>query len=155
QLIERKDRELDRLNGIYINMLKSSGVAIIEGRARVVDPHTVEVEGKRYTAKTIMVATGGWPVMPGIPGIEHPITSNEALDLKSLPKRMVIVGGGYIAVEFAGIFRNAGVEVTELVRADTVLRGFDQDVRDHLAAEMAKQGIRLIQRTHVQRIDKT
>jgi glutathione reductase (NADPH) len=154
KLIERKDRELDRLNGIYIAMLKNAGVAIVEGRARVVDPHTVEVDGKRHTARTIMVATGGWPSLPAIPGIEHAITSNEALDLKALPKRMLIVGGGYIAVEFAGIFRNAGVEVTELVRADTILRGFDQDVREHLAAEMAKQGIKLVARTHVVRIDK-
>ncbi len=154
KLIARKDRELDRLNAIYITMLKSAGVAIVEGRARLLDPHTVEVEGKTYTAETIMIATGGWPTMPKIPGIEHAITSNEALDLPRLPKRMVIVGGGYIAVEFAGIFRNAGVEVTELMRADTVLRGFDQDVREHLASEMAKQGIKLMSRTHVARIDK-
>src|SRR5213596_888435 len=106
-------------------MLKNAGVRIIEGRARIVDPHTVEVDGKTHTAATIMVATGGWPTTPAIPGIEHAITSNEALDLKTLPRRLLIVGGGYIAVEFAGIFRNAGVEVTEMVRADTVLRGFD------------------------------
>ncbi|MBI1778446.1 MAG: glutathione-disulfide reductase [Proteobacteria bacterium] len=155
KLIERKDRELDRLHAIYIAMLKNAGVRIIDGRARLVDAHTVQVAGKTYTADKIMIATGGWPALPKLPGIEHAITSNEALDLKQLPRRMVIVGGGYIAVEFAGIFRNAGVEVTEILRADTVLRGFDDDVRQHLAAELAKQGIKLMPRTQVVAIEKT
>ncbi|MSP90122.1 MAG: glutathione-disulfide reductase [Alphaproteobacteria bacterium] len=155
RLIQAKDRELDRLNGIYINMLKNAGVTILDGRARLIDPHTIELGGKRYTAETVIIATGGWPSLPKIPGIEHAITSNEALDLKALPKRVVIVGGGYIAVEFAGIFRAAGSTVTQVIRADRILRGFDEDVRQFLQAEMAKKGIVLRAGEQVQSIEKT
>jgi glutathione reductase (NADPH) len=155
RLIQAKDRELDRLNGIYINMLKNAGVAIMNGRARLIDPHTIELEGKRYTAETVMIATGGWPSLPKIPGIEHAITSNEALDLKALPKRVIIVGGGYIAVEFAGIFCAAGSAVTQVIRADRILRGFDEDVRQFLQTEMAKKGIVLRAGEQVQSIEKT
>jgi len=155
RLIAAKDRELDRLHGIYINMLTGSKVKIIDGRARVVDPHTVEVAGRRFTAANILIATGGWPEMPQIPGIEHAITSNEALDLKTLPKRVLIVGGGYIAVEFAGIFRLLGVEVTIMIRGDLLLRGFDEDIRTALGEEMASRGIAIHPRTEVTRIDRT
>jgi len=153
-MIARKDRELDRLNGIYITMLKNSGVQVIDGHARLIDAHTVEVGGKRHTAETILVATGGRPVRPDIAGIEHTMTSDDILDLKEVPEHLIIVGGGYIAVEFAGIFRNLGSKVTEIVRSDTVLRGFDRDVRESLAGEMAKQGIVLKTRTHVTAIEK-
>jgi glutathione reductase (NADPH) len=154
RLVAAKDRELDRLNGIYINMLRNAGVTIIDGHARLVDAHTLEVAGKRVTAETILIATGGAPSLPQIPGIEHAITSDGALDLKSLPKRVAIVGGGYIAVEFAGIFRAAGVEVTQILRADTVLRGFDEDVRQVLAEEMGKKGIQIRAGTRVTGIDR-
>ena len=154
-LIAAKDRELDRLNGIYVNMLKTSGVAIIEGHGKLVDPHTVEVAGKRYTAANIMIATGAWPELPKIPGIEHAITSNEALDLKALPRRILIVGGGYIAVEFAGIFRTLGAEVRMAIRADKLLRGFDEDVRIALGEEMTARGIEIHAHTHLDRIEKT
>jgi glutathione reductase (NADPH) len=154
-LIEAKDKEIGRLSQIYINMLKNSGVEIIDGRGVVVDPHTVEVGGRRFTAENILIAVGGWPETPQIPGIEHVISSNEALDLPALPKRIVIVGGGYIAVEFAGIFNGFGSEVVELVRREQVLRGFDEDLRVYLGEEMRGRGIDVRGATHVARIDKT
>ena len=154
-LIAAKDKELDRLNGIYVNLLKSSGVQILDGHGTLVDPHTVEVAGKRYTAANVLVATGAWPEMPKIPGIEHAITSNEALDLKALPKRIAIVGGGYIAVEFAGIFATLGSEVTMVIRADRLLRGFDEDVRIALGEEMTARGIEIRAHTRLDRIDKS
>jgi glutathione reductase (NADPH) len=153
-MIARKDRELDRLNGIYINMLKGSGVTILDGRARLLDAHTVEVDGRRHTAETILIATGGRPERPRIPGIEATMTSDDILDLKEIPGRLVIVGGGYIAVEFAGIFRNLGAEVTEILRGDAVLRGFDADIRAALGEEMARQGIVVKPRTNVTAIEK-
>ena len=126
---------------------------------RVVDAHTVAVDGpdgtKTYTAKYILIATGGWPTLPNIPGIEHAITSNEALDLPSLPKSIAIVGGGYIAVEFAGIFNGLGSDTHILIRAENILRGFDQAVRDTLHDEMVKKGITIHQETTVQSIEKT
>jgi len=155
KLIAAKDKELDRLHGIYINMLRNSKVEIIDGRGIVVDPHTVEVNGKRYTAENIMIAVGGWPETPRLPGIEHVISSNEALDLPALPKRIVIVGGGYIAVEFAGIFRGFGSEVIELYRRDVILRGFDDDLRVNLTEEMRGRGIDIRTNTDIARIDKT
>src|SRR2546429_3706445 len=104
-LIAAKNKELDRLEQIYVNMLKNSGVEIIEGRGILVDPHTIEVAGRRYTAENILVAAGGHPTVPNIPGIEHVISSNEALDLPTLPRKIVIVGGGYITVRVARLFR--------------------------------------------------
>ena len=142
-LIANKDQEISRLNGVYEKLLDAAGVVRVEGRARLVDAHTVEVEDKRYSAANILVATGGWPLLPDIPGVEHAITSNEAFHLKSLPKRVVIAGGGYIAVEFAGIFNGMGSHVTQLYRGPLFLRGFDADVRRALGAEMRKAGIDL------------
>lgn len=143
-LVEAKDRELDRLNGIYLRLLEGSKVQLIEGRAKLVDAHTVEVANKRYTARNILVATGSWPHMPNTPGIEHAISSNEALDLKALPPRVVVVGGGYIAVEFAGIFNTLGSNVTVVMRGPQILRGFDDEVRGFLAGEMTKRGVKLV-----------
>jgi len=142
-LLRNKDREIARLNGIYAKMLDDAGVTRIEGRARLVDTHTVEVAGRRHTAENIVIATGGWPSMPEIPGIEHAISSNEAFHLDRLPERAVIVGGGYIAVEFAGIFHGLGVDVVQLYRGPLFLRGFDDDVRETLAEEMRKKGVDL------------
>ena len=141
RLVAAKDRELDRLNGVYVRLLRDSGVTLIEGRARVVDAHTVEVSGKRYTARYLLVATGSRPYLPGVRGVEHAITSNEALSLPALPRRLAVIGGGYIGVELAGVFNAAGVQVTMLIRGDTVLRGFDADVRAALTAEMQKRGV--------------
>jgi glutathione reductase (NADPH) len=153
-LIAAKNKELDRLEQIYVNMLRNSGVEIIEGRGVLVDPHTIEVGGRRYTAENILVATGGHPTVPNIPGIEHVISSNEALDLKELPRRILIQGGGYIAVEFACIFSGLGSQVTLVYRGDNILRGFDDDVRTHLRTEMERRGIRVICKRIVEAIEK-
>ena len=153
-LIAAKDNEIGRLSQIYITMLKNSGVEIIDGRGIVVDPHTVEVAGHRYTADKIMIAVGGHPTVPDIPGIEHVISSNEALDLPRLPRRIAIVGGGYIAVEFAGIFNGFGSEVVEIIRREDLLYGFDDDLRVALAQEMRGRGIEIHTRTQIARIDK-
>jgi glutathione reductase (NADPH) len=142
-LVANKNKEIERLNGIYDRLLRAAGVEVFEARARIVDPHTVEVGGKTVTAEHILVATGGWPVVPDIPGKELAITSNEAFYLEKLPEKILIVGGGYIAVEFAGIFGGLGVDVTQLYRGPMFLRGFDDDVRHFLADEMRKKGIDL------------
>ena len=153
-LIAAKDKEIGRLSQIYINMLNSSGVEIIDGRGVVVDPHTIEIAGRTYTADKILIAAGGHPTVPDIPGIEHVISSNEALDLPQLPRRIVIVGGGYIAVEFAGIFNGLGSEVVELIRREDLLYGFDDDLRVMLAQEMRIRGVEIHGRTQVARIVK-
>ncbi len=142
-LIRNKDQEIARLSSIYRGLLESHGVELFESRARVLDPHTVEVDGRKVTAANILVATGGWPTVPNVPGREHAITSNEAFHLAEMPRRVVIVGGGYIAVEFAGIFNGLGAEVTQLYRGPLFMRGFDIDVRNTLADEMRKTGIDL------------
>ncbi|WP_434702879.1 glutathione-disulfide reductase [Pseudomonas sp. Z1-12] len=153
-LIANKDREINRLNGIYRNLLVNSGVELHEGHARLTGPHEVEINGQRHTAEHIMIATGGWPVIPDIPGREHAISSNEAFFLKTLPKRMLVVGGGYIAVEFAGIFHGMGAQTSLLYRGDLFLRGFDGAVRKHLAEELQRRGLDLQFNADIQRIDK-
>ncbi len=153
-LIANKDKEIDRLNGIYKKLLAGSKVDLLESRAILTDPHTLDVGGKRVTAKHILIAVGGWPERPHIAGIEHSITSSEAFHLRHLPERIAIVGGGYIAVEFAGIFNGLGSYVTQLYRGEQILRGFDDDVRQFLAAEIAKKGINLRTRIEVVRIEK-
>jgi glutathione reductase (NADPH) len=151
-LVDNKNTELDRLSGIYSNILSNNDVDLHEGRGVLADEHTVEVGGETITSEHILIAVGGWPSMPDIPGIEHAISSNEALELTSLPKRMVIVGGGYIAVEFAGIFAGLGVDVTNILRADTVLRGFDEDIRLSLDKEMNNRGINIVSNSMVHSI---
>lgn len=141
RLVAAKEKEITRLNGIYAKLLDGSGVARIDGRVTVEGPHEVKVSGKAYTARTILVATGGHPHRPEIPGAELGIVSDDAFDLPKLPKRIVILGGGYIALEFAGIFAGLGVETTLVYRQTLPLRGFDEDVRKHVAAEIAKKGI--------------
>ena len=155
KLIAAKDKEIGRLSQIYINMLNNSSVEIINGHAALADAHTVEVAGRNYTAENILIATGSWPETPDIPGIEHVISSNEALDLEKLPRRIVIVGGGYIAVEFAGIFSGFGSEVVELIRRPELLYGFDDDIRVALGEEMRLRGVDIRGRTQVAQIDKT
>ena len=154
RLRDNKDREIARLNGIYRNLLDSKGVTLIEGRARVVDPHTVAVGERRYSARHILVATGAWPFVPDIPGREHVITSNEAFHLQRLPRHAVVVGGGYIAVEFAGILNGLGVETELLYRGPLFLRHFDRDLRETLAEEMPKKGVRLCFDTRVEAVEK-
>jgi glutathione reductase (NADPH) len=140
-LITNKNREIAQLEDFYRTLLKTSGVRLVEGRARLLDAHTVEVTGRTYTAAHILVATGGWPTLPAIPGIEHCITSNEALELPDLPRRMLVVGGGYVAAEFTGIFHGVGSEVILAYRGEQILRGFDLDVRQHLHQELLRKGI--------------
>jgi glutathione reductase (NADPH) len=154
KLIANKNTEISRLNGIYRRLLQDSGVTIIESRAEVVDPHTVVVDGKTITAKYILIAVGGWPAVPKFPGSEHAITSNEVFFLPTLPRKMIIVGGGYIGVEFAGIFHGLGVEVTQLYWEALFLRGFDDDCRKSLAGEMRKKGIDLRFNADIEKIDK-
>lgn len=153
-LRDNKTKEIERLNGIYDKMLRGAGCEVLWGTARVVDPHTVAMDGKTYTTANILIAVGGWPFVPDMPGKEHVITSNEAFYLDKLPREIVIVGGGYIAVEFAGIFHGLGVDVTQLYRGPKFLRGFDDDVRDHLAQEMGKKGIDVRFNTDIEKVEK-
>lgn len=155
QLLANKDKEIRRLNNVYRKILGDAGVTLMEGHAEVIDPHTVSLDGKKITAKYILVATGSWPVKEKFPGSEYAITSNEAFFLKRAPARVIIVGGGYIGVEFAGIFHGLGVRTTQLYRGDLFLRGFDDDIRVTLAHEMRKRGIDLRFSTGITRIDKT
>ena len=158
-LVTNKDSELDRLHNIYQSLLDKAGVEVLSGRASLLDEHTVVVESggetKKITSETILVATGGSPQIPDNLNFDAALTSNEALSLDKLPERIVIVGGGYIAVEFCGIFNSLGVEVTQIIRADQILRGFDEDVRGHLQKEMVRQGIKLITGVTIDKLDKT
>jgi glutathione reductase (NADPH) len=153
-LIANKDREIARLNGVYEKALTDNGVRILRARATIADPHTVVVGGERYSARYVLVATGGWPVIPSIPGGELAISSNEAFFLPQFPARAIIVGGGYIGVEFAGIFHGLGASVSLVHRGDLFLRGFDDDLRRALAAEMGKRGTDLRFNRRVERIEK-
>ena len=140
-LLANKDREIARLNAVYESLLEKAGVHILRQRAAVLDPHTVEAGGQRYTARHILVATGSWPQVPQIPGRELAITSNEAFFLEKLPRRALVVGGGYVALEFASIFNGLGVETTLAYRGARLLRGFDADLGERIAEEMGKKGV--------------
>jgi glutathione reductase (NADPH) len=153
-LVANKDKEIARLNGVYARLLNNAGVTLLEARAEVVDPHTVDVQGQRIRARHILVATGGWPVVPDCPGKELAITSNEAFHLQRLPRRVVVVGGGYIAVEFASIFHGLGVETVLSYRGDCLLKVFDNDLGVFLGQEMAKKGVRVLLRNHIQEIER-
>lgn len=154
QLIEAKNREIARLSSLYEKNLQGARVEVMHGAARLVDAHTVAVNGQHITAEHILVATGGTPFVPQIPGIEHAITSNEVFDLPQLPRRVLMVGGGYIAVEFAGIFHGLGAQVTLCYRGEQVLRGFDDDVRAHLHDAMVTKGIAVRLHEDVTQIEK-
>ncbi|KAK8326799.1 hypothetical protein V6Z12_A11G141000 [Gossypium hirsutum] len=140
-LMANKNAELQRLTGIYKNILNKAGVTLIEGRGKIVDPHTVDVDGKLYTARNILISVGGRPFIPDIPGREYAIDSDAALDLPSKPEKVAIVGGGYIALEFAGIFNGLTSEVHVFIRQKKVLRGFDEEIRDFVGEQMALRGI--------------
>ncbi len=147
KFLSAKDIEIARLSGLYVRNLNNAGVEIVHSRAELTDAHTVVLTDNDHTvtADKLLIATGGWPTLPiDLPGIEHAITSNEAFHLVDLPKRTLIVGGGYIAVEFAGIFNGLGVETSLLYRGANILRGFDDDVRTHLAGEMERRGVKVI-----------
>lgn len=148
-------KEISRLNGIYVNLLDGAGVNIIKGWARVLDAHTVEVAGQTYTAKTLLVSTGGKALVPAVEGHEHVVTSDDMFDLDPFPKRLAVVGGGYIACEFASIFNGLGAKVTQIHRGEKLLTGFDDDVRHFIAAEMSKTGVQLQLKSEVESIRKT
>lgn len=143
-LLSAKDREIARLNGVYAKLLADAGVQLVEGRATIRDAHAVEVAGRRLSAEHLLVATGGRAVKPDIPGAELGITSDEAFHLEALPRRVLLVGGGYIAVEFASIFSGLGVETTLVHRGGRLLRGFDGDIADVLSGELRRQGVTLL-----------
>jgi len=142
-LRDNKKTEIARLNAVYDRMLQGAGAQLIDGRASLLDAHTVAVDGRQYRAARILIATGGWPHVPELPGSELAVTSNEIFDLETFPERLVIVGGGYIAVEFAGIFNGLGASVTQLYRGPLFLRGFDGDIREHAAQEISRSGVDL------------
>lgn len=153
-LLKNKNKEIKRLNGIYEGLLEKAGVTHFDGRARIVDAHHISINDQVVSTDKIMIATGGWPVMLDWPGIEHAITSNEVFFLEKLPKRVLVIGGGYIAVEFAGIFNGLGVESKLSYRGPLFLRGFDQDVREMVRNELAKKGVRLWFNSMVSKIEK-
>lgn len=153
-LINNKNTEIERLNGIYEKLLVDSGVNLLNGHAKLVDAHTVDVDGKQYTAEHILIAVGGWPQVPDIPGREHITDSNQVFFLKEQPKRVLVIGGGYIAVEFASVFHGLGSQTKLAYRGDLFLRGFDNDVREHLHQELLKKDMTLRFNCDVQSIDK-
>ena len=153
-LRENKNKEIERLNKIYNNLLDHVGVKVIRGRASILDPHSVKVGNNVYTAKNILIATGGTPYIPEFPGSKLVVTSNEAFYLKKLPRKIIIVGGGYIAVEFAGIFKGLGVETHLVYRGPLFLKGFDSDVRNKIKEEYENQGVVLHFSTDVEEVKK-
>jgi glutathione reductase (NADPH) len=157
-MITAVNNEVTRLNGIYQNMLDKSGVKLYEGRGTFIDPHTIAIGDEKVTAKKILIAVGGKPVKPKtIKGIEHAITSREIFHLQKQPKRIAIIGGGYIAVEFACILHGLGSEVTVIIRGDKILKGFDEDIREEIQAGMVQKGIKVITKSDCEHlgIEKT
>ncbi|QFY44698.1 glutathione-disulfide reductase [Candidatus Methylospira mobilis] len=154
RLLAQKNREIGRLQGVYQGLLNQSGVKVIEGQARLLDAHTVAVADRVYTCERILIATGGWPSVPEIPGKKWVVTSNEMFALEKLPKRLLIVGGGYIAVEFAGIMHGLGVQTTLCYRGAQLLRGFDEDIREFVSQEMRSKGIDIRLNTSIDSIKK-
>ena len=153
-LVANKDREIERLNGIYRGLIEGAGARLFDARATIAGPHAISVDGSTVSARHILVATGGEPTLPDIPGIEHAIRSDDVFYLERLPERLIVVGGGYIAVELAGVFAGLGVEVTQLYRGPLFLRGFDDDIRRALAEEMRKRGVDLRFETNVAAIER-
>jgi glutathione reductase (NADPH) len=153
-LRDNKIEEIKRLNGIYSRLLDSAGVTLINGRAKVVDANAVEINGDRITAEKILVAVGGWPWTPEFEGNEHTVNSNQVFDLDSFPKRFLVLGGGYIAVEFASIFNGLGADTSLIYRGELFLRGFDREVREFTRDEMVKKGVNLHFKTNIERIRK-
>ncbi|MEI7783965.1 MAG: glutathione-disulfide reductase [Betaproteobacteria bacterium] len=154
RLKAQRAREISRLNGVYTQLLLKAGVQLMQGWASLVDGHTVSVDGHPYTARAILVATGGQPSVPQLPGAEHVVSSDAMFDLTPFPRRLLVVGGGYIACEFASIFQGMGSQVTQLYRGQQVLRGFDDEVRDFIAAQMREHGVDLRLQTDVAAITR-
>lgn len=153
-LLQRKNKEIERLNGIYQNLLENAGVTIVWGRARLTSANSIEVDGKTITAQKILVTVGAMPSVPEFPGSEHVISSDQVFYLPELPKKIVIVGGGYIAVEFAGIMNGLGVETHLIYRGDKLLKNFDQPTAQFAAKEMQKKGVNIHYSTNITKIDR-
>lgn len=153
-LLAQKDQEITRLQGVYKGLLEQAGVTIFDGHGQLLDAHTVVVDERQFRCERILIATGGWPSVPEFPGNEYVVTSNEMFALDYLPGRILIVGGGYIAVEFAGIMHGLGVTTTLCYRGDKLLRGFDEDIREFLAQEMIKKGINILFDTQISAVEK-
>jgi glutathione reductase (NADPH) len=149
-----KDREIARLNGIYQGLLERAGVDLLIGQVRLVDPHAVEIDGRQHSAARILIATGGRAIVPDIPGSEHAVTSNAVFSLEQLPKRMMVVGAGYIALELGSVLCALGVDVTLVHRGEEILRGFDRDLRCHLHDELEAKGMRILLETQVTALRK-
>ena len=154
QLTAMKNAEIDRLEGIYQRMLDGAGVTLLRGHARLLDAHTVLIGDRQLRAERILIATGGRPAQPAIPGIELAMTSDQILELTTLPSRLLVLGAGYIALEFAGIFNGLGSEVDVAFRADAPLRGFDADLRHRLAISMAERGVRMHPQFRFSRLER-
>jgi glutathione reductase (NADPH) len=154
-MITAVNAEVNRLNGIYQRMIDNAEVKLFKGHARLIDPHTVAIGDQTVTAEKLLIAVGGEPYKPDIPGIEHAITSDAIFHLPEQPKRIVIFGGGYIGCEFASIFNALGSEVIQVIRRDKILRGFDQDIRTEIQEAMVKHGIRIITNATLHEIVKT
>jgi glutathione reductase (NADPH) len=154
-LIENKNTEIKRLNGIYQSLLENSGAQIINGRAEIKGPNEVVVEGESYSAERIVIATGSWPRLPEFEGAEFVKTSNEFFFLDELPQTATVLGGGYIAIELAGILQGLGVQTKIVYRGDTLLRGFDNEVRRFVTAEVQKKGIELVLENNISKIGKS
>lgn len=151
---ERRQAEVLRISGVYQSMLETAGVHVLQGFARLLDPHTVEVNGRTYRSRYILIATGGTPYIPDIPGKEYVLSSNELFELEKVPSSLLIVGGGYIGVEFAGIFHGYGAKIQQIYRQPHLLRGFDKDVVTALEKEMMRKGIDLVANQSVIKVEK-
>ena len=155
RLIENKDREIDRLNRVYLQLLSDADVKLYELHGKLLDSHRIQLGEDIVSAEKVLIATGARPWIPEIPGAEHSISSDEAFHLEELPKRVIVVGGGFIACEFASIFNGMGSKVTQIYRGEQILRGFDHDVQDTLAKEMVKKGVTIQLRTNVTELIKS
>ena len=154
KLVKAKVKELGRLDGLYADVLEKNGVRYIAGAAKVTGPHTVRIGRKSHTAETILIATGGRPSEATFPGVEHTVTSDAVFDLKRLPKRILVAGGGYVAIEMASIFNGLGSKTTLMYRGPRILRHFDEEVRAHLQEEMEKKGVQFLLENIIDRIDR-
>ncbi|WP_413167121.1 glutathione-disulfide reductase [Capilliphycus salinus ALCB114379] len=155
KLVDVVDKEVRRLSQLHISFLEKAGVELIQGYAKFIDPHTLEVGDRKVTADKILIATGGHPVKPEIPGIEYTISSDDMFLLTEQPKRFAVWGGGYIGVEFASILNSLGSEVSQIIRRDYILRGFDKDIRSNIQEGMSKHGVNFLTNTTIQKIEKT
>lgn len=155
KMITAVNKELERLNGVYQNMLNNAAVELFRGYAKFLDPHTLEIGDRKVTADKILIAVGGYPVKPDIPGIEHAITSDDMFLLKEQPKRIAILGAGYIGVEFACIMNGLGSDVTQIIRNELILRGFDDDIRSTIQDGMQQHGIQILRISEPPTIEKT